>query len=391
MRRASVGHWCGALVVALLAHTAPALAQTTTSTSTSSSTATTRSPSTTTTTSTLPKPATDMGKLSNLYVQLSFCQTSALARAMSRQRKEERCQQKGPAKQGPCLAQVEKELEKNRRLLQRCEKAAQKQAALDVTGCGVQDQMRAVWSEVLCDLPELRKDEEGVEGGEDPLAACVPCTTGCPKARRPTDRARIQRLLGKNSDLSCPATALLDFGRAGADRASCYIVAFTTGIANDIRKCQEGTTGQCASSAKCLERLPCFDLATRCKDATAAVDAFATSAVGSCAEETAGETLCDDENPCTADACDAGHCTHTPINEGGSCPDTPADNQCLANKCQAGACVDSTDVKPNGTECLNKCNSCVSAVCTRIECVNPQCECFDNDGCLNRQTHLPCN
>ncbi|MCW5814961.1 MAG: hypothetical protein KIT84_28300, partial [Labilithrix sp.] len=46
---------------------------------------------------------------------------------------------------------------------------------------------------------------------------------------------------------------------------------------------------------------------------------------------------CDDNNPCTTDACSSGSCEHTPVSNGTACND---DNPCtLTDTCQGGTCV----------------------------------------------------
>src|SRR5262249_39554611 len=65
---------------------------------------------------------------------------------------------------------------------------------------------------------------------------------------------------------------------------------------------------------------------------------------------------CDDNNPCTADACTNGQCTHTAVANGTSCSDGNACNG--AETCQSGTC------KPGTAPNCNDNNPCTTDSCT---------------------------
>ncbi len=74
-----------------------------------------------------------------------------------------------------------------------------------------------------------------------------------------------------------------------------------------------------------------------------------------------GPVVCDDENPCTADACDSSRgCTATPTNEGRECP---------GGLCGAGKCYDPCEGRECGTSEGLECGSCEEEhVCSTGKC-----------------------
>ncbi|HXH18841.1 MAG TPA: T9SS type A sorting domain-containing protein, partial [Chitinophagales bacterium] len=94
---------------------------------------------------------------------------------------------------------------------------------------------------------------------------------------------------------------------------------------------------------------------------------------------------CDDGNPCTADGCANGVCTHS----GGNCDDG---NACTTDACVNGICT-------NTPILCNDNNACTNDFCLNGNCSHPQINCSDTDnctidGCSNGTcTHTPftCN
>jgi hypothetical protein len=109
---------------------------------------------------------------------------------------------------------------------------------------------------------------------------------------------------------------------------------------------------------------------------------------------------CDDGNPCSADLCDDGRCSHAPL-DGPAPPAQQQDGDCKLIACSAGqpsVVVDAADVPVDGLECTDdRCNGstpeniplpaetpCAGTnVCDDVgNCV----ECFSNDQCQSPDT-----
>ncbi len=119
---------------------------------------------------------------------------------------------------------------------------------------------------------------------------------------------------------------------------------------------------------------------------------------------------CDDNNPCTTDACNAGNCTHAPVSNGTSCADGTVcngDEACQAGTCTAGmpldcddtfACtVDSCDpvngcqYAPNHTLCDDGI-SCTEDICNEsFGCTNTATQCGANPICIQCGPNQACN
>ncbi len=83
--------------------------------------------------------------------------------------------------------------------------------------------------------------------------------------------------------------------------------------------------------------------------------------------ECEGDGECDDENPCTIDACDAGTCAHEQL-DGVSAPDrAQVDGDCLERVCMAGEATDQID----DTDLPDDDDPCTDDVCTSGEPSNP--------------------
>ncbi len=112
---------------------------------------------------------------------------------------------------------------------------------------------------------------------------------------------------------------------------------------------------------------------------------------------------CDDQEPCTSDACDkkSGKCINNPIPGcGGFClanSDCNDNNPCTTNNCINSKCLLTNNSKPcdDGNKCSNK------DTCTKGKCVGQQVDCDDGNpctidackpavGCINTPTSLPC-
>lgn len=86
---------------------------------------------------------------------------------------------------------------------------------------------------------------------------------------------------------------------------------------------------------------------------------------------------CNDNNPCTQDACSSGVCQNTPVAAGTSCPDDG--NTCTNDVCSAGACTHPNNTAP----CADDGNTCTNDVCSGGVCTHPS-----NGSCQNQQ---PCS
>ena len=121
--------------------------------------------------------------------------------------------------------------------------------------------------------------------------------------------------------------------------------------------CGEGeicVDGECAPSGECVEDDDCDD-GEVCR---------AFECVDLCAD-----IVCDDENECTADACDSqsGECESENVDDGTSCDDD-------MGMCVEGACV-------MNAECMVDDDCDQGEICTEGVCV-PDVECVDNTDCL---------
>lgn len=83
---------------------------------------------------------------------------------------------------------------------------------------------------------------------------------------------------------------------------------------------------------------------------------------------------CDDENPCTIDACVNNACTHTPQANGTSCDDNKWCNG--RDICQNGECIHLGDPCARGSVCSNVCNE------EKLSCISPAgTPCDDGNFC----------
>jgi hypothetical protein len=76
---------------------------------------------------------------------------------------------------------------------------------------------------------------------------------------------------------------------------------------------------------------------------------------------------CDDNNPCTSDACVRNKCEHSSVTDGTACPDDG--NSCTSDTCQGGACTHSP--LSDGTTCSDDGNACTIDVCKSGACTHP--------------------
>jgi len=107
---------------------------------------------------------------------------------------------------------------------------------------------------------------------------------------------------------------------------------------------------------------------------------------------------CDDSNPCTNDACNAGSCAHTPVANGTSCVDSTVCNgaeTCQAGTCTAGTplnCDDSIACTIDACDSVNGCthtpddNLCAD---DGIACTNEVCSSMF--GCASQPINSLCN
>jgi hypothetical protein len=96
-----------------------------------------------------------------------------------------------------------------------------------------------------------------------------------------------------------------------------------------------------------------------------------------------GNPSCDDDNECTADACDLaeGICTWTPTTA--ACTDDG--DLCTKDVCDAGACTH--PAADNGTACTPDADECTLDQCQAGECVHPfddvACDCATDEQCAD--------
>ncbi|PKN57579.1 MAG: hypothetical protein CVU56_10100, partial [Deltaproteobacteria bacterium HGW-Deltaproteobacteria-14] len=130
--------------------------------------------------------------------------------------------------------------------------------------------------------------------------------------------------------------------------------------------CDDGdlcTNDWCYSAQGCQhDAVDCSGMDTECAT-------YACAAANGQCEPTFSSSACDDQDPCTTDACDesTGSCTHEPV----TCNDS---DSCTTDACVAGACV-YTPVTCNDQD------SCTTDACVDGECVYTPVTCNDSDSC----------
>src|SRR4029077_1560013 len=128
-------------------------------------------------------------------------------------------------------------------------------------------------------------------------------------------------------------------------------VAGTALNCNDNNVC---TTDTCDPVAGC-QHTPVTN-GTSCSDGNVC-NGVETCQAGACAPGTA--LNCNDNNPCTSDTCDpVAGCQHTPVTNGTSCSDGNVCNG--VETCQAGACAPGTALNCNDN------NPCTSDACDPV-------------------------
>lgn len=154
--------------------------------------------------------------------------------------------------------------------------------------------------------------------------------------------------------------------------------------------CVAGTAVDCAPQAckvgSCSE--PNGDCNyTNQADGTSCADGAGTCQAGTC--NVCDVADCDDQNECTADACDGASCSNTNVQDGSSCADGSGvcqggqcnvcddascndDNECTADVCEGAACA--FNPVTDGTSCNGG-----DGVCSAGQCV----ACIDDTQCSN--------
>jgi hypothetical protein len=186
---------------------------------------------------------------------------------------------------------------------------------------------------------------------------------------------------------------------------------------NGLETCQAGTCNA-GTTADCDDKDPCTVdgcagqgcTHTAAPDGTACSDGNTCNGIEVCKTGACkpGAVLpCDDQNPCTADLCDAltGGCTFKPLADGASCTDGDACNGvelCLAGACKPGKNVVCDDADPCTIDSCDPTGGCVHAsevdgtpchddsVCTQgDQCKGGVCEagkalgCDDSNACTD--------
>ena len=255
---------------------------------------------------------------------------------------------------------------------------------LDAAG-NVVSQCKGTWScnaggKALCDAPEPLAEtcngkDDDCDGQIDDGGLCDdgnPCTKGdaCLAGKCVTGANTCEC----QSDADCKPGADLCAGQMACSQGKCAIKAGSAvkcDASNDTACSQsvcDAKVGKCAATAQ-NEGGPC--------DADGNVCTVSDKCVaGKCA--TGKADTCDDANPCTTDACDkAKGCTHTPnsaaCDDGNGC--TGADS-CKGGACAGGAAKVCDDANPcTADACDPKTGACVSS-----PGVNGNA-CDDADGC----------
>jgi hypothetical protein len=179
--------------------------------------------------------------------------------------------------------------------------------------------------------------------------------------------------------------------------SGCTATAEDGGSCDDGDKCTTGETcaaGKCANGAAvlCDDQNPCTndacDMAAGCTATIAANSCDdgnkCTSGdhceIGKC---TGGDAVtCDDNNPCTTDACDmASGCTNTAntleCDDGSACT---AGDVCASGKCQAGQALVCDDGNPCSTDSCDLASGCTAVVANGTGCSDGNA-CTEGDSC----------
>src|SRR5690606_7843393 len=110
-----------------------------------------------------------------------------------------------------------------------------------------------------------------------------------------------------------------------------------------------------------------------CNDGNGCTTSDSCNADGSCSGK---PVVCDDGNDCTQDACNAGTCEFTPVENGTSCDDGSSCTE--STSCQSGVCT-----ADSATVCHDTTNPCVTSSCGDSgteECTQ-----------INRPDNTPCD
>ena len=181
----------------------------------------------------------------------------------------------------------------------------------------------------------------------------------------------------------------------------------------DSGHCVEGVCCESSCSGTCMtcKLAGSAGLCLPAPDGTPCPDGNACNGEEVCLlqECVSGEPLdCDDDNPCSTDACDPlNGCVHAPLADGTSCADEDLCNgqeTCQAGMCSAGEALDCDDGNPcttDGCDALAGCNhrplpdgsDCSQGLCAQASCQQGRClpadgYCDDDNPCTS-DTCLP--
>ncbi|MEY3014007.1 MAG: hypothetical protein RIT45_2742 [Pseudomonadota bacterium] len=195
-----------------------------------------------------------------------------------------------------------------------------------------------------------------------------------------------------NDGVCAPATGACD-KQPKKDTTPCNDGnACTTGDACYTGVCKGGAyVCDCASAGDCDDKNPCTKDACvnvsgkltcqntvqsglACNDGNTCTTADACNSSGICVGKT---VVCDDSNPCTADACVAGKCTTSPHKAGYPCSDG---NACTnSDSCNGkGSCIGAALVCNDGKVCTNDICDSKTGKCLFI---NNTAACSDGNAC----------
>jgi hypothetical protein len=217
-----------------------------------------------------------------------------------------------------------------------------------------------------------------------PVASCTGCTTASEC----------------NDDNPCTADACTGgtcTNTVRADGTACSDNLFCTVGETCVAGVCGGGTANCQSQQTACKTATCDEARRACvteplPNGTTCGTADSCTAAPTCqygACTASAAPGCDDQNPCTVDACDpAGGCTHTPVVDGSSCADRDFCDG--VESCKAGVCVAAA-----APQCDDG-NSCTTDVCdarkrrcshygTGTGCCTSDAQCADDDLCTTNE------
>ncbi len=199
----------------------------------------------------------------------------------------------------------------------------------------------------------------------------------------------------------CRRTAQPDGHACDADSDGCTVADECRGavcVAGSAAPC-EGLNSPCAAGVcsslgsdayECLEEP--HAVGTPCSDGDVCTGPDGCDGGGGCAPGPAvagcctSASDCDDQNPCTADACDVetGGCRYSDLSDGSAC-DADGDGCTEGDACDAGVCVPGP-----ARSCADLDDGCWQGVCESLDPTNSRCEVAARPKGVPCDDGLPC-